>query len=75
MKIRPVGAELFRTDGRTDGQAEMTKLTVALSNSANAPTNSSLCAKGQIGNGLRLSQWDEVAPKESLNIYFETSAT
>ena len=28
MKIRPVGAELFHADGRTD----MTKLTVAYSN-------------------------------------------
>ena len=35
MDIRPVGAELFRADGQTD----MTKLTVALRNSANAPKN------------------------------------
>jgi len=28
-KIRPVGAELFHVDGRTDGQTVMTKLTVA----------------------------------------------
>jgi hypothetical protein len=35
MKIRPVGADLFRADGRTD----MTKLIVALRNSANAPKN------------------------------------
>ena len=33
MKIRPVGAELFHADGRTD----MTKLVVALRNFANAP--------------------------------------
>jgi len=33
MKIRPVGAELFHADGRTD----MTKLIVALRNSADAP--------------------------------------
>jgi len=33
MKIRPVGAELFRADGRTD----MTKLIVAFRNFANAP--------------------------------------
>jgi len=32
MKIRPVGAELFHADGRTD----MTKLTVALRDFANA---------------------------------------
>ena len=30
MKIRPVGAELFNADGRTDGQTDM-KLTVAFS--------------------------------------------
>ena len=29
MKIRPVGAELFRADRRTDGWADMTKLLVA----------------------------------------------
>ena len=33
VKIHPVGAELFRADGQTD----MTKLTVSLHNSANAP--------------------------------------
>jgi hypothetical protein len=33
MKIGPVGAELFRADGRTD----MTKLIVAFGNFANAP--------------------------------------
>jgi hypothetical protein len=32
MKIRPEGAELFHADGRTD----MTKLTVAVQNIANA---------------------------------------
>jgi len=29
MKIRPVGAELFHVDGRTDGRSDMTKLIVA----------------------------------------------
>jgi hypothetical protein len=33
MKIRPVGAELFHSDGRTD----MTKITVVFRNVANAP--------------------------------------
>ena len=32
MKIRPMGAELFHADGRTD----MTKLTAAFSNFANS---------------------------------------
>jgi hypothetical protein len=35
MKIRPVGVELFHADGQTD----MTKLTVAFRNFANAPKN------------------------------------
>jgi hypothetical protein len=35
MKIRPVGAELFHADRRTD----MTKLIVVLLNIANAPKN------------------------------------
>jgi len=35
MKIRPVGAELFHTDGRTD----MTKLIVVFRNFANAHKN------------------------------------
>jgi len=72
MKIRPVGAELFREDGRTDRNDEANSRFI---NFANAPTKSSLYAKGQTGNGLRLSQWDKVAPKETLNIYSETSAT
>jgi len=41
MKIRPVGAKLFYTDGDTDRQADrrtdMTKLTVAFRNYARAP--------------------------------------
>jgi hypothetical protein len=35
MKIRPVGAELFHADGRTD----MKKLIVVFRNFANAPKN------------------------------------
>jgi hypothetical protein len=41
MKIRPVGAELFRADGhrdiRTDGQTDFTELIVAFRNFAKAP--------------------------------------
>jgi len=37
IKIRPVGAELVRTDGRTYGETDMTKLSVAFRNFANAP--------------------------------------
>ena len=35
MKIRPLGADLFHKDGRTD----MTKLVVAFHNFANAPNH------------------------------------
>jgi len=37
IKMRPVGAELFHADGRTDGQTEMTKLIIVLRSFANAP--------------------------------------
>jgi hypothetical protein len=37
MYIRPVWAELFHTDWRTDGQTDMTELAVAFRNLANAP--------------------------------------
>jgi hypothetical protein len=37
MKIRVVGAEAMRADGRTDRQADTTKLIVASLNFANAP--------------------------------------
>jgi hypothetical protein len=39
MKIWLVGAELFRTDGRTDGQTDMTMLLVAFRNFANLAKN------------------------------------
>jgi hypothetical protein len=37
MKIRAVGTELFHSDRQTDGVTDMTKLTVAFRNFANAP--------------------------------------
>jgi hypothetical protein len=39
MKIIPVGAEFFHVDGRTDGQADITKLIVIFCNFANVPKN------------------------------------
>jgi hypothetical protein len=36
MTIRPVGAELFHVDRRTDGQTDMTKRIVAFRNFVNA---------------------------------------
>ena len=41
MKIRTVGAELFHVDGLTNGQIDMTKLTVSFHNFENAPKTSS----------------------------------
>jgi len=37
MKIRPVAAELFHADGRTDGHTHMTELIVAVRNTAEYP--------------------------------------
>jgi hypothetical protein len=41
MKIRPVGAELFHAEGRTDGRTDtdMSKLIIAFRNFAKAPKN------------------------------------
>jgi hypothetical protein len=39
MKTYPVGAELFHSDGRTDRQTDMTKLTEAFRNFAKASKN------------------------------------
>ena len=35
--MRPVGAELFHTDGWTDGQTDIKKLIASFRNFANAP--------------------------------------
>ena len=47
MKILPVGAELFHADGRTerrtDGKTDMTKLLVAFRNFGNAPKHGNFC--------------------------------
>jgi hypothetical protein len=40
IQIRPVGAELFHEDGRTDRRTDMSKLIVVFQNFANAPKNS-----------------------------------
>jgi len=42
MKIRLVGAELLRTDGRKDGQTDKIKLIVAFRSFAIAPKNEML---------------------------------
>jgi hypothetical protein len=37
IKIRPLGAELYHADRRTDGGTDLTNLRVAIGGSANAP--------------------------------------
>jgi hypothetical protein len=39
MKLRPVGAELFHTDGQRYTQTDMTKLIVAFRNFTSTPKN------------------------------------
>ena len=47
MKIRPVGAEMFHADGRTDtGRHDMTKLIVDFRNLAKAPKKK--LSRGQV---------------------------
>jgi hypothetical protein len=39
IKIRPMGAELFLVQGRTDGQTDMTTLIVAFRNLTKTPNS------------------------------------
>jgi hypothetical protein len=43
MKIRPVRAELFQTDGRTNGRTDLTKVIAAFRSFANARYKPDLC--------------------------------
>jgi hypothetical protein len=43
MKIRPVGAELFHADGRTNERTDIKKLTVACRDFASVPKNRKCC--------------------------------
>jgi len=47
MKIHSVGAELFHADGRTDGETDMTKLTVGFQMFATAPNKLQFLPKVQ----------------------------
>jgi len=61
MKIHPVGTELLHADGRTDGQASVTRLTVAFRNFANAPKNTPvLLHHSYLEQGKFLPQRDAV---------------
>jgi hypothetical protein len=48
MKIHPVGADLCRADRRTDGQKDMSEVTVAFRNFPNAPKPCTATDKGKI---------------------------
>jgi len=56
MVIRPVGAELFHAEGRTDGRTDMTKPVVAFRNFANARRNrSTMCGHNTEFNVVTVS--------------------
>jgi len=48
MKVRPVGAELFREDRWANGRTDMTKLIVAFRNLAESSTNKRNCEETEI---------------------------
>ena len=58
MKIRPVGSELFsadgQTNGRTDGQTDLTKLIVAFRNFANESKMLSPCLSSNYNDEIVL---------------------
>jgi len=59
MKIRQVGDELFQADRWADGQTDMTKLTVAFGNFANAPSKRTCTTK----------QYKQVAQREVILLF------
>jgi len=67
MKDRPLAAELFYADGRTDEQRDMTKLIVAFRNFENVPKNRMLLWKWKyrIATKLyasRITSFDDTKP-------------
>jgi len=76
MEIRPVGAELFHADERTDGKTDTTILTIAFSNFANASKNRCSCSHKcmQTQNGSRVTEHiTEISAAQSLALRFEDS--
>jgi len=57
MKIRPVGAKLFREDGRMDRWTDMTKLVVAFRNFTNAPKNVEGFHLAAFKSRIKLDKW------------------
>jgi len=54
MKIRPVRAELFHANSRTDGRTDMTNLIVAFRYIADAPKNNKLTYKTYLLTKFRI---------------------
>jgi hypothetical protein len=50
MKMRPVAAELFHADGRTDGRTDMAELIIPFRNFASAPKNAGSRFVQQVGS-------------------------
>ena len=48
MKVGPLGAELFPTDGRMDRRTDVTKLTVNFCNFANTSKKLSVLCRGYV---------------------------
>jgi len=67
MKIRPVGAELFHVERRTDERTDMTKLIVSFRNFAKALKNETLYKTLQ---NVRLS----IEGNQNLNRFFPTTS-
>jgi len=94
IKIRPVGAALFhaggRTDGRRNGQRDMTRLIVAFRSCANAPKNvheelarqqpgfyqKRECLLNSCQDGTNASTWTGIIPQNNDTVKSSTlSAT
>jgi hypothetical protein len=57
IKIRPLGGKLFHEDVRTNGQTDITKLTVGFRNFKNAPKNRYFLRSTSFGGTLKAMHW------------------
>ena len=73
MLIRPAGAELFYVGGQRDGQTDITKLTVAFRNTANALKNDDRVRGREDGDNVDddgyTSTWSEGRGRTALACY------